>query len=103
MKKTFIILMLLMGIVLSAQAQNFFNFNKNNQYYGGGLFSRGLVSDEMYYGAYIERHGLFYNNDLPALPGHDLENDQAAPVGSGMLLLFTFGAAYAVAKKHRKE
>lgn len=99
MKKTFIILILLMGIVLSVQAQYFV---KNNQYYGGGLFGRGLVSDERYYGAFSYQQRLF-DNDLPALPGHDLEDDQPAPIGSGALLLVAFGAAYAFTKKRKDE
>lgn len=99
MKKTFITLMLLMGIVLSAQAQYF--TSKDGHYYGGGLFGRGLVYDEEY-GTFTRQQRLLNNNDLPAIPGHDLEDDQPAPIGSGALLLVGFGAAYAFAKS-RKE
>ena len=71
---------------------------------GGGLFGRGIVSDENYYGASTGHRGIFdYNNELPALPGHNLEGDQPAPIGSGTLLLLGFGAAYAFAKKRKEE
>ena len=100
MKKTFITLMLLMGIVLSAQAQYF--TSKDGHYYGGGLFGRGLVYDKENYEALIRQQRSLNNNDLPAIPGHDLEDDQPAPIGSGALLLVGFGAAYAFAKS-RKE
>lgn len=100
MKKTFITLMLLMGIVLSAQAQYF--TSKNGHYYGGGLFGRGLVCEEEYYETFTRQQKFLNNNDLPLLPSHDLEDDQPAPIGSGALLLVGFGAAYAFAKS-RKE
>ena len=99
MKKTILILAIAFGLGANAYPQYF--ASKNN-HYGGGLFGRGVVSDEISKDN-IDGLGMLYSDDLPGLPGHDFEDDQTSPVGSGALLLFTFGAAYAVAKKHRKE
>lgn len=94
MKKLALTFAIILGITLGAYAQ-----------YGGGLFQRGAVSDEEYYGA-----GYFTYNDrisdpnplIPILPFHGETDNQEAPVGSGMLLLIGFGAAYAL-KKKREE
>ena len=79
------------------------NFASTDNPTGGGLFGRGIVSDNYYDGASLGYRGILNNNDLPALPGHNLEGDQPAPVGSGALLLLGFGAAYAFAKKRKRE
>lgn len=92
MKKTLLAIILIFAFSFSSFAQ-----------YGGGLFQRGAVSDEQYYGAgiydysYLDRNP--YETPLPGLPGHGLDDNQAAPLGSGMLLLLGFGAAYALKKK----
>lgn len=93
--------MLIFGIALSMQAQ--YSNKKDSYNSGGGLFSRSLVSDETYYGAYRDYNLLLFNRGLPNIPGgHGDEDDQPAPIGSGAVLLLGFGAAYAMAKK-RKE
>ena len=90
---------LVMGLAISTQAQHF--SNKDGQ--GGGLFGRGLVADEMYYGAGYGQNSLLNDNGLPGVPnGHDLEGDQPAPVGSGVALLIGLGTAYCLVRK-RKE
>lgn len=99
MKKMVLILAIAFGLSANAYSQY---FESKNTRYGGGLFGRGLLGDDLSK-AYANGHGMLNNNGLPALPGHDLEDDQSSPVGSGALLLLTFGAAYAVVKKHRKE
>ena len=38
-----------------------------------------------------------------ALPGHGLNDDQQAPLGSGMLVLTALGAGYAIARRKREE
>ena len=39
-----------------------------------------------------------------ALPGqHGLTNDQASPLGSGILVLTALGAGYAIARRKREE
>ena len=40
---------------------------------------------------------------FPGLPGHDETGDGDAPLGSGIVLLASLGAAYMVAKKRREE
>ena len=100
MKK--IVLILAIVLCLSANAYSQYYASKDNKY-GGGLFSRGLVSDEEYYGAGMNRQGLLSNDVLPRLPGHDMEGDQPAPLGGGMAVLTVLGAAYLVSKKRREE
>ena len=89
MKKALLTLAIILGITLSVSAQN-----------GGGLFQRGAVIDEEYYGAgYYQTR----TNGLINLPSeHGSSNDDQAPLGSGALLLIGFGAVYAV-KKRRKQ
>ena len=102
MKKTILILTTVFGLAMTTQAQ-YFSTGAGNYRHGGGLFGRGLVDDEYYSGAFVNQQALLNGNSLPGIPGHDLEDNQPAPVGSGVLLLLGFGASYAVAKKHRKE
>ena len=65
---------------------------------GGGLFQRGMVSDEEYYGS-----GHRTNDPLfPALPAHGQNTNQDAPLGGGALLLIGFGAAYTLKKRSKK-
>ena len=94
MKKLVLTIAVVLGMTLGASAQYFAN-NDAQPNQGGGLFGRGMVSDEIFYGA-------AGTNGLPLLPFHNLEGDQDAPLGSGALLLIGFGAAYA-ASKRRKE
>ena len=89
MKKTILTLAIVLGMTLGASAQ-----------WGGGLFQRGAVSDEDFYGA---AYGYQDRTDGLLLPGaHGDANDQQAPLGGGALLLIGFGAAYAL-KKQRKR
>lgn len=94
MKKLVLTIAIVLGMTFGASAQYFTKNDQPNQ--GGGLFGRGMVSDEVYYGA------GGYNGGLPLLPFHNQEGDQDAPLGGGALLLIGFGAAYA-ASKRRKE
>lgn len=99
MKKTMLVLAITLGLCANAYSQCFVSVDKHNN---RGLFCRGTMGDESYYGAGLDRY--FNNNDLPLLPFHDLEDDQSAtPIGSGALLLLAFGATYAVAKKRREK
>ena len=69
---------------------------------GGGLFQRGEVSPETsaIYGNRDNSSGLL-------LPGHNLSENQDAddptPLGSGIAVLMSLGAAYLVGKKRREE
>ena len=62
---------------------------------GGGLFQRG-ITDEEYYGA-----GYYFNRET--LPVHGSEDNENAPLGTGIAVLTALGAAYLVGKKRREE
>ena len=87
MKKLILTFAVILGISLSVNAQYFG---------GGGLFERGVVTDEEFYGA----SGL-RDAGMPNLPKHDQPGNQDAPLGGGILVLAGLGAAYALSK--RKE
>lgn len=64
--------------------------------------------------AAVEEKGLFgrgegiYRSEektlvTPGLPNHGESENQDAPLGSGIAVLVSLGAAYAVARKHREE
>ena len=83
MKKSILILSLVLGLVIGASAQN-----------GSGLFKRGDAMENTDSG--FAKDGIA----TPGLPGqHGLGGDQPAPLGSGALLLIGLGAAYAIGKK----
>lgn len=69
---------------------------------GSGLFQRGIVTDEEYYGtsSYFNRNG---DLEAPGLPNHNLVGNQNAPLGSGIAVLLGLGAAYFVAKRKKEE
>ena len=89
MKKTLTILAILLGMTLSVTAQN-----------GGGLFQRGMVSDEAYYGNGNDRSGT--GLILPNAHGTNTDAN-ASPLGSGIAVLLGLGGAYLVAKKRKEE
>lgn len=89
MKKLLLTLAVILGISLSVNAQ-YFN--------GGGLFERGAVSDEEFYGAGGFRDGPL----MPNIPGHGHNDNQDAPLSGGLILLAGLGAAYALTKKREK-
>lgn len=61
----------------------------------GGLFQRGAEPRE-----YATRDGA----DIPLLlPNHNQTSDQTAPIGTGIALLTTLGAAYWAAKRREQE
>lgn len=85
MKKSILILSLVLGLTIGATAQE-----------GSGLFKRGDAQEES--------NGLGNRGDGtkgPGLPDHGENTDQPAPLGSGALLLIGFGAAYAMSKKNK--
>ena len=88
MKKLILTIAVILGISLSVNAQYFG---------GGGLFERGLVSDEEFYGA-----GGLRDGGLPNLPVHGQTDNQDAPLGGGILLLAGLGAAYALSRRERE-
>ena len=88
MKKATTIIAILLGMTLGAMAQQ----------NGGGLFRRGMVPDETYYGGVNRTEtGLM----LPVTHG-EATDQHGTPVGSGIAILVGLGAAY-VMKKRREE
>ena len=100
MKKIVLILTIVLCVSANAYSQYYASKDNHNS---GGLFSRGLVSDEEYYGAGMNRQGLMNNNTLPRLPIHNMGGDQPAPLGGGGAVLTFLCAAYFVSKKRREE
>ena len=102
MKKIALTFAIVLGISLCSYAQ------------GGGLFGYGEASEteESYniawYSFYQDQEidnglfGLLRGGGMPGLPGHGSENNEPAPLGSGMAVLVGLGAAYLVAKKRKK-
>lgn len=91
MRKTLITLAIIFGLGLGAFAQ------------GGGLFQYGEVNEEDYYGSVwysLDQNITLRDFTMPLLPGHGANTNQdAAPLGGGVLLLIGFGAAYAMKKR----
>ena len=92
MKKLTITAAILLGLSLTTFAD-------------GGLFNRG-------YNAKNGQSGYIYFNAkdavredvaAPLLPPHGSDDNEPAPLGSGVAVLMGLGAAYMVAKKHREE
>ena len=92
-----------MGLGLSAQQND------------GGLFQRGEVSQDGYYGSawyIIDQNinmnggglfGLVRSGIMPDLPDHNQDTNQpSVPVGGGAVLLCSLGAAYALRKRLRE-
>lgn len=102
MKKLALTIAIVLGMTLGVSAQM-------SQQTVGGLFERGYVSDEVYYGAgssnYNDLFGNLRGGGLlnPGLPFHGETENQDAPLGSGIAVLLGLGAAYAVAKKRKED
>lgn len=85
MKRIAITFAIVLGITLGASAQN------------RGLFGMGPEHGESY-----DSYDRTTNGGLMLPSSHGTNTDQDAPLGSGALLLISFGAAYAM-KKNRKK
>lgn len=86
MKKSFLTLALLLGLMTAASAQD------------RGLFNRGPETGGMDYSTEYRESGLV----LPGSHGSNTDTD-AVPMGTGTALLLGMGAAYLVTKKRREE
>lgn len=75
---------------------------------GMGTMSFAQFGEEVYEeaGLFGKAPGLFRSDGDPLLPNHneldDVDADQV-PLGSGITMLVSLGAAYAIAKKCREE
>lgn len=89
MKKALLTIAIVLGLGMTS-------FADSN---GGGLFQRGTSDKEVY--------GTGWNNRtdplLPALPQHGNTENANAPLGTGIALLTTLGAAYWVAKRREQK
>ena len=101
MKKLILTATIILSLTMGSFAQGFY---QDNEAVGGGLFSRGPAYDGM------TRDGGTFSLCLPGhnsttnwnggSQGHD---DELLPLGSGVLLLVGFGAAYAMSKRKKED
>ena len=94
MKKLALTIVIVLGLGVSAFAD-------------GSLFQRSYNAENgrsgyLYFG---QQASLFRETETPQplMPLHGLEDDQDAPIGSGIVMLMGLGAAYLVGKKRREE
>ena len=84
MKKLAMTIAIVLGLSMASFAQ-------------GGLFQRGEVDEYTYFNRPTE-------TVTPLLPGHfQYGNQDATPLGSGVVMLLGLGAAYLVGKKRNEE
>jgi len=88
MKKTLLTIAIVLGLGMMAIA------GPNDQ---SGLFKRGTNAETS--GLY--QQGPNRDGGLPMLPYHGIDDDQNAPLGSGIALLLGMGGAYLVAKRRK--
>ena len=81
MKKIILALAIVLSVSLTANAQR-----------------DGFFNDWDDYGNGLDRTEI----DMPALPTHGLDQNQNAPLGSGLLVLTALGAGYAMLKKREE-
>jgi hypothetical protein len=88
MKRFLITISFVVALAMSASAQEYQYLDAQSD----GFFSTNSEENV----GYRLDGGLF-----PSVPGQQIYDDQAAPVGSGLLLLAGMGAAYALRKKRK--
>ena len=72
----------------------------------GGLFNRGYNAKNGQANGYIYFNAKTTTSEevaTPLLPPHGSDQDEPAPLGSGIAVLLGLGAAYAVAKKRNEK
>ena len=85
MKKLALTIAIVLGLGMTTFAEN-----------GGGLFQRGGAASQ-------NTEALGIRDGNPGLPGHGSEGNEPAPLGSGVVALLGFGAAYAMAKRKKED
>ena len=93
MKKTIITLSIILGMTMTSFAD-------------GGLFNRGNNAKCGQSNGYIyfnAKDAVREDVATPMLPPHGSNDNEPAPLGSGIAVLMGLGAAYMVAKKRREE
>ena len=97
MKKILLTLVMIVAIGFGASAQNdsysYGYYQDNNTQYSDGFFSSGNESRFQYRNS----------DNMPIVPNTGWYCDQSAPLGSGLLLLAGFGAAYAVRRRKKSD
>lgn len=84
MKKVAFTIAIILGLSMASFAQ------------GGGLFQRGDMQDN-------SRSMTMRDGVGPGLPGHGLDDNQDAPLGSGIALLTALGSAYLIGKRRKED
>ena len=84
MKKTILTIAIVLGLGMSAFAGH-----------DGGLFKRGETAENT-----DNREGGVL---APGLPGHGSEDNENAPLGTGIAMLAGLGAAYLIGKRRKED
>ena len=91
MKKQLMTIAIVLGLSMTSFAQ-------------GGLFHRGANADGTPAEVSLTGDGTKGPGDnTPMLPIHNQNDNEPAPLGSGIALLTALGAGYLMSKKHREE
>lgn len=85
MKKIILAIALFAAVSANAQSDGFFTSSYNNYEQNRTTSGTGYWAEEI------------------GLPGHGLDYNQAAPLGSGLLLLAGMGIAYGARKKSSRQ
>ena len=92
MKKLLMATAIVLGLSMTTFAQSSMFHRENSGNNGNAIYQER---------SFFTKDG---GTETPLNPGHGLgENQDAAPLGSGIAMLTVLGAAYAVAKKRREE
>ena len=82
MKKTLLTIAIVLGLSMTTFAD------------GGGLFQRGT-----------QPYGWRTGGEpaMPALPDHESDGNQDAPLGTGIAIMTALGAAYLIGKRRKED
>ena len=90
MKKLIMTTAIVLGLSLTTFAQDGMFHRSDNAKNGGNGYALYEAKGDL-------------KGGFPGIPGHNETGDVDAPLGSGIVLLASLGAAYMVAKKRREE